>query len=268
MTSTSRSQWRWNPFSARDRTEKSATTDSAVQSRGADPTVDVVNAGVVFTEFTEKELQAELDRRTRLESRGLSVLTTSSTLVTLLAALGVVATGTGELKINTLSWACLLLALGAFLVASVFGLLANRLANYKKTQVEQLLKWRASQKAWHSTADEARGAVMEANARTIDSLRVQNNKRAKKVDWAQGSQLAAIFLLAVAIGSAIVAAGWGSPSVDADLLVDLVDVLIWPMVVLVIAILSYRLVASSLKVRTTGKAKPSPGGHEEKQGRN
>lgn len=166
----------------------------------------MVNAGVVFADFVEKELKAERERRVSLEARGLGVLTTSGTLVTLIFALGALVTGVDKFELDTASLWPLAGALLAFVVAAFLGLLANRLRRYEVTQPAQLHEWRDRDGAWNDTADKARRVVTRANILTLASLRQGNNAKADLVDAALWAQLTAVLLLAASVGTAVLAA--------------------------------------------------------------
>lgn len=208
-----------------------------------------MNAGVVFTDFAEKELRAERDRRDVLDGRGSAVLSTSSTLVTIMVALGAFASGSSGFGIAPASWVLFLLALIAFLFAGLFGLLAQRLIPYQKTRADQLRRWRKSDSAWHETANLARRAVTEANITTIDTLRVGNDRKAKTVAVAHTCQLVGLVILTGAIISIAIDVGLGSVHIGFDAVVTVVEVLAWPVVVLTIFLSVRRPLLELLKRR-------------------
>lgn len=162
------------------------------------------SAGTVFAEFIEKELRAERDRRVALDARAVGVLNTSGTVVALVLALGAVATGTTGFDPPTLMVWLLTAALAAFVGAALFGLLANRPRWYNITQPDQLHKWRDRDGNWNDTADKAKRVVARANILTIGSLRHGNDTKATLVDVASWFQLAAVALLGMSIGTALI----------------------------------------------------------------
>lgn len=166
----------------------------------------MVNAGVVFADFVEKELNAERQRRASLDARGVSVLTTSGTLVTLLLALGALVTDLDGFEPSQISLWTLAGALAGFVSSALLSLLANRLRGYEVTQPAQLHEWRDRDGAWHDTADKARRVITKANILTIASLRQGNNTKASFIEAALWAQFGAVLLLATSVGTAVVEA--------------------------------------------------------------
>jgi membrane protein implicated in regulation of membrane protease activity len=162
------------------------------------------HAGPVFADFIEKELRAERERRVVLDARGVGVLTTSGTLVTIIFGLGALVTGLDAFEPNALAVWLLGLALIAFVFAALLGLLANRLVVYQLVDPEQLRAWREHDKKWNDDADKARRVVAGANIITIETLRNGNGRKAKLLERALWAQLCAIGLLAAAIGVTLV----------------------------------------------------------------
>lgn len=169
-------------------------------------TGDVSNAGAEFSAFIEKELEAERARRAALDARGVGVLTTSGTLVTIIFALGALVTSVDGFEPTTMTVWMLAAALAAFVVAAFCGLLANRLRKYEVTQPAQLHEWRDRDGAWNDTADKARRVLAKANILTIASLRQGNNSKAQLVEAALWAQLAAVVLLSLAIAATLTTA--------------------------------------------------------------
>jgi hypothetical protein len=71
------------------------------------------------------QLQAERARHSSLEQRGIGVVTTSGTLITLLLALAGLTGGTARLQLTATSEASLRIALSALTLAAIVGILAN-----------------------------------------------------------------------------------------------------------------------------------------------
>lgn len=176
------------------------------RTSGKPPAENAGHAGPVFTEFIEKELAYERDRRKSLDARGISALTTSSTLVTLIVGLGAIVTSVDGFEPGWPAIALLGFALLAFVLTALLGLLANRLVKYQVVDPAQLRTWRDHDKKWNDEADKAKRVIAEANITTIETLRKGNGRKAKLLEAALWSQLAAIVLLAAAVGVVLVGA--------------------------------------------------------------
>jgi hypothetical protein len=185
---------------------------------GGDPSK---RAPSVYAEFVAGELEREFERRRTLDQRGISVVTSSSTLVTLLAALAAFMaarpTGTstattaaatlGTARPTGTSVATFGLALMSFVVAALLGLLANRSRAYQVLDEESMLSLR-QEDAWNLSADEARWLIVGRQVDTLTSLRAGNFLKSRLVNRALMAQIAALALLAIAIITHVVALTW------------------------------------------------------------
>lgn len=167
------------------------------------PTRESAKAGPVFFEFIEKQLLAEMERRKSLEARGISVLTTSGTLVTIIFALGALVTNVSDYRPSAVSVWALAAALLAFVIAAMLGLLANRLRWYDVVEAAQMHVWRQSEMRWNDAASKAQRLLAKANIETLRTLRDGNDDKASLIEAALWAQLAAIIALSVAVTGAL-----------------------------------------------------------------
>ena len=98
----------------------------------------MATGGDVFTAFVEAEVKAERERRASLDARGVGILTTSGTLLTLVFAIGAIVTGVTGYTPPAASVILLTLGLVGFVAAAFCGLMANRLKKYDVVTPAQL----------------------------------------------------------------------------------------------------------------------------------
>ena len=184
-----------NSFSAkREVVESGETSDQ----EPADPD-DEGPGGELYAEFIQKELEHERTRRSALEARAVTVITTSGTFVTLTFALAALLTKGQNYTPSRLATLMLALALGAFVVAAVCALLASRLRGYQVVATEQLDTWR-DDGFWLDDMDNARWLLAATDAKTIASLREGSNAKAKRIEVALWARIFGAFgLLALAV---------------------------------------------------------------------
>jgi hypothetical protein len=157
----------------------------------------MTTAGEDYSAFVEAQLAEERATKTSLEGRGITVITTSGGLVTLL--FGLVALATKGAQTYTLPDAAtkLLIAAAALLtVAGVFGLLTNWGLSYREASVEGLRD--LLDRDW--TAAEPAGQ-RDVAATTIDILqasRDNNAAKARMLRVAMGMEIAGVLAVALA----------------------------------------------------------------------
>jgi len=164
----------------------------------------VSEQGTVYFEFIESELEAERERRKSLDSRGASVVTTSSALATAVFALGALVTGQTSFTPDKVTTWSLLAGLALFGAAAFCGLMANRTIPYEVTDTSTLEEMRSGH--WADDEVDARNITIYRNIQTIMTLRDGNNEKASWVTRAFVVQLLAAAALLVAVGNALLAA--------------------------------------------------------------
>ena len=96
-----------------------------------------------FTEFLGGELKSERERRATLDQRGITVITSSSTLVTLLSGLAALSPLKRESKARGRHHRDIRTCALSFVLAGFFGVLANRSRSYAvASEQSSLAAWR------------------------------------------------------------------------------------------------------------------------------
>ena len=130
----------------------------------------------------------------------MAVVTSSGTLVTLLFAIGAVATEATDFTLPGPSKVLFGLALVAFAVAGIFGILTNRPDFYEEVDAAWLRKT-LSPIAWNYD-DVALGKrrASEARVKSIESFRERNPHKVNLLTKAIAAEVAAVVLVAAGIG--------------------------------------------------------------------
>jgi len=157
--------------------------------------------GVVYCAFIEAELKTERERRSNLDSRGVSLVTTSSSLVTLLAAVSAFVIRGDKFVLPSPAKVPLLVALSTFAIAAVCGIIATWLHKYTVAAINDLTAMRSSH--WKDDAIDSRNVVALINIKTIDTLRTKNDIKARWLIAGYFAQLSALVALSVVIFSVL-----------------------------------------------------------------
>jgi hypothetical protein len=157
----------------------------------------------VYAAFIEGELKAERERRTVLDGRGIAVVSTSGSLVTLLAAVGAFVSNRKDFQLPFTAVLPLLLTLLGFTVAAALGLLVSKNRWYHVALTTTLYGMVTDH--WTDDPVDSRNNVAELNVRTIHTLRVGNDRKATLVGRALWAQLGAVLSLGVAVTLVLVA---------------------------------------------------------------
>lgn len=133
-----------------------------------------------------------------MESRGNLVITTSAGLVTLL--FGLAALVTGQDKYTPPSWALgfILLAMIAFVLAAIYGLLTGAVRNYARVRVADL-KETVEQELTTITARRAQRLIAAANLAVLNDARTRTTEKARLLQRAVLAEVVAVGLLAIAV---------------------------------------------------------------------
>lgn len=156
----------------------------------------MTDSGAKWTAFVEQELKAERDRRVSIDARGQSVVTTSGSLVTLLAAVGAFVTSQDQYRLPRAVFLPLVVTLTLFAVAAFLGILATynftfRVANGATlAAIPQHLK---------DSEEVTSKNITYLNALTVRTMRSGNNKKALLLLIAMFAQLGALVALAVSL---------------------------------------------------------------------
>lgn len=159
-------------------------------------------AGLAYEELIREQLSEERARKVSLQQRGLAVVTSSGTLVTLLFAIGAVAIDSETFELPALARVFFTLALVAFATAGILGILTNRPDLYEEVDVAWLDKT-LKPIAWnYDDVALARRRASEARVRSIESFRNRNPRHVSLLTRAITAEVVAVGF--VGIGIAIV----------------------------------------------------------------
>lgn len=155
-------------------------------------------AGVAYAELIGEQLDQERARKASIEARGLSVITTSGALVTLLFALGSLISGVEGYKLPETGRWLLLGALAGFLLAAIAAIVANFPLRYREVSVPGLR--RLTQPEWWTkpVAPASRRAA-EARLNVLQRARATNAFKVKALVLAMIIEVLAVVLVAAAV---------------------------------------------------------------------
>jgi hypothetical protein len=165
---------------------------------------DGTDAGSAYRHLISDQLAEERSRKSSLEARGVTVITTSGTLGTLLFALTAGLTATANFKLPSGARLPLLLALIAFVCASICGLTTNLPVMYKEATPQGLAKL-VDTKYW--TAPPAIGELRVAAAEVtlLGAARSANNLKVCLLITAIGAEVLAVAFLSWSVASILYA---------------------------------------------------------------
>jgi len=153
-------------------------------------------AGPEFASFVLNQLDTEEKRRASLETRGLAVITTSGTLVTLLLALAALVTQQKDYRLPESVNAWVTTSLISFVAATALAIGANAPQMYRVVDVAALKT--IVRARWESSSDDA--------IKTLTATRLDELQRAQAVNGVKGYLLlGAAVAQGVAIGGLTVA---------------------------------------------------------------
>jgi hypothetical protein len=167
------------------------------QSR-AHPAADHADAGSGYGQFISDQLTQERSRKTSIESRGVTVVTTSGTLVTLLFGLTAGLTAASGFKLPGGAKLPLLLALIAFVIAAGFGIVTNMPLRYQEATPAGLAKL-VNAKSWTAPATTGELSVAAAQIALLSAARSADNLKVQLLIVAISAELVAVAFLAWAV---------------------------------------------------------------------
>lgn len=144
-------------------------------------------------------LDAEYDRRTKMEARGSTLVTASATLLTVILGVTALVTGKDHILTNGLAVVFLIAALIAFVVSAILGLVVGTLPLPYTTVGRATLGQLTDDEFWNLSADDALREDVYQLGVTIQSLRAGNERIAKRVMASLICQIAAAVLLTVSV---------------------------------------------------------------------
>jgi hypothetical protein len=156
------------------------------------------SVGAAVSAFVAVELDAERARKASLESRGLAVITSSGTLVTLLLGLAALITKGTEFRLTEAERWLLAAAALLFVLAGAIGIVCNAPARYLQIEPGSLTGL-LSPEAWTLEGTSARRELTAAKLAELADARRRNEWKARLLAGAMAVQGAAIILAAVAV---------------------------------------------------------------------
>jgi hypothetical protein len=162
-------------------------------------------AGRAYGQLIADQLAEERGRKASLEARGVTVITTSSALATLLFALTAGLTVTSKFRLPGPAKLPLLLTAVTFVFSAAFSLVANVPMIYREPTPGGLAKLIESD-YWSAAAEIGEMRVAEAQITSLTTARSANNLKAKLLIGAIFFELLAIPLLAWAVAEILYSA--------------------------------------------------------------
>lgn len=158
--------------------------------------------GQLWFDFIAAQVTAEHDRRTSVDSRGTSILSTSGVFFTAVFAVGAFVLGK-DFKPDRPTTILVAVALGAFIVAALLAIIATALRGYHVSDVRSLRRM-TSDGYWPSAAAVVRRELAATNVTTVKTLRKGNESKALLVTIAASFQWLALAALGAARMLAVV----------------------------------------------------------------
>ncbi|MFE1290181.1 hypothetical protein [Streptomyces sp. NPDC058751] len=155
-----------------------------------------MTAGEVMTAYIEKGLAGMQARKAAVEGRGVTVITSSGTLVTLLLAFLVVSPG--KMEHNTGAKILVALSLLGFTLSSTFGVLVNVPRKGQEPRPDSL-HGHLAEPYWSASANEAQKVIATAQLHTWQTTFDAWRSKSKLLLYAFVSQLFAVLTLGLGV---------------------------------------------------------------------
>lgn len=151
-----------------------------------------------YAEFVKDELDVQDARRASFEQRGITVITTSGALATLLLGLGALSTKrSNTFVLPETSEVLLALALLCFAAAAALALMTNVPRRYETVTVDAMRK-RLNEKPVRG-ADAAARDVAEARLKAITTAKARNRTKGYLLFGALGAEVLAVALVGAGV---------------------------------------------------------------------
>lgn len=154
-------------------------------------------AGAAYRGLIDDALKREDVRKVSFEARGLSIITSSGTIVTLVFGLAALATQATKFKLDSTTKTALAVSLGCLIVAAVFGILCNMPIGYGEAD-EKDLKRLLEDRFWLGRIAVGQKRVADAEIDQIDIARKANTSKGKLL--VAGLVFEVLGVVAVAVG--------------------------------------------------------------------
>lgn len=151
----------------------------------------------VYSDFIASELKTERDRKSALDTRAASLVTTSGSLVTILAAVGAFVGKGADASFPRQALPLLVLALIAFTAASLAGIFSGWSRPYGVADIAPM-KMMLNDR-WADDEALARKEVAMANIAMVESLRSINRSKERFLRAGWISQIIALAFLTIVV---------------------------------------------------------------------
>ena len=155
-------------------------------------------AGAVYEDLIKEQLAEERNLKASLEQRGITVVTTAGTLVSLLFGLAAVVTTAKQFSVPGATRAWLTVAAGGFLLAAVTAIAINWPRRYQEAAVEGLRRL-VQPTTWKGPNDPAARRVTELRVEILLSARRVNRQKARLLTLALVAEVVGISCVAMGI---------------------------------------------------------------------
>jgi hypothetical protein len=170
-----------------------------------DQAVPDTDAGAAYGQLIVDQLTEERNRKISLEARGVTVITTSGTLATLLFALTAGLTAAAKVKLPESAKLPLLLALVAFVIAALSGLATNVPLRYRETTPQGLARL-VDAKYWTAPPEVGQLRVAAARVTVIAATRSANGLKVVFLIVAVFAEFLAVVFLVWAVAGILYSA--------------------------------------------------------------
>lgn len=160
------------------------------------------HVGVVATAFVREELDAESERKASLESRAITVITSSGTLVTLLLGLAALVTKSSKFRLDRPERWLLAVSALLFVIAAAFGIVASTPFKFLLVDPRSLVST-VSAKVWATDGTELSRELTTARLAQLGDIRSRNELRAEILVAALTAQVTAVLLTATAVAAVL-----------------------------------------------------------------
>lgn len=156
-------------------------------------------AGSAYRGLIDDQLKREDARKTSFESRGMQIIASSGTFVTLVFALAAVVTGTSKFKLADSSKGVLALSLVLFAAAAAYGILTNMPGGDYVEAEASSLKRLLDEQFWLGPVEIAQRRVAELEVALISAAREENNRKADLLRLGLGCEVFGVLAVAAAV---------------------------------------------------------------------
>jgi hypothetical protein len=169
-------------------------------------------SGQAYTDLIGQQLTEERASKTSIEQRGMAVITSSGTLVTLLLAIAALVTSTKTFALGTVPKVTLGVSLVAFVVAAILGILINfPRSSYQEAKLDDVKKLVDDPAEWKASFEVGSQDTAAASLDILRAMRTVNTDKAQSLQRAMIAEIVAIGLLAVTAILALFQVGATTP---------------------------------------------------------